>query len=135
MTRPRAESFADRLPPVVPKEEADISHLSDEMAEVLYPGRRKKPFRISVVFDAFPGESYERALEIARAASAYREEPTADGPRHHATFVTEQANKLRNLFVIVGSLPGTEILVNEQRAPYAREIWLPLMWLFVGEED
>ena len=35
MARERAKTFADRLPPVVPKEEDDISRLSDEMAEEL----------------------------------------------------------------------------------------------------
>ena len=38
MGRERAKTFADRLPPLVPREEADISHLSDEMADILYPG-------------------------------------------------------------------------------------------------
>ena len=32
----RAKTFADRLPDVVPREEADIAHLPDEMADVLY---------------------------------------------------------------------------------------------------
>ena len=48
MGRERAKTFADRLPPVVPKEEEDISHLSPEMADLLYPGRRPRPFRMGV---------------------------------------------------------------------------------------
>ena len=45
---------------VVPKEEKDISHLSDEMADLLYPGRRPRPFRMGVAFEAFDGPAYER---------------------------------------------------------------------------
>ena len=43
MSSVRAESYADRLPPLVPKEERNIDHLSDEMADILYPGRRPRP--------------------------------------------------------------------------------------------
>ena len=34
----------------------------------------------------------------------------------------------------MGARPGTEVLVDGRRVPYAREIWLPLFWLFVGDE-
>ena len=51
MCAERAKTFADRLPPLVPKEEEDISHLTDEMADVLYPRRRPRPFRLGVVFE------------------------------------------------------------------------------------
>ena len=63
MARERAKTFADRLPPVVPKEEDDISRLSDEMVDILYPGRRPRPFRMGIAFDAFDGPGYERAVE------------------------------------------------------------------------
>ena len=66
MPRERAQTYADRLPPLVPKQEDDISHLSDEMAELLYPGRRTRPFRMGVAFDAFSGPDYARACELAR---------------------------------------------------------------------
>ena len=35
MSRDRAATFADRLPPVVPKVEEDIEGLSDELVEIL----------------------------------------------------------------------------------------------------
>jgi hypothetical protein len=43
MARERAKTYADRLPPLVPRQETDIAHLSDEMADILYPGRRPRP--------------------------------------------------------------------------------------------
>jgi hypothetical protein len=135
MTRERAKSFADRLPPVVPKEEADISHLSDEMADVLYPGRRKRPFRMGVEFDAFEGPNYPRALALARQAQVYRE--TGEGGRltHYAAFDTAGARKLQELYAIVGPIAGSEVLVDGKKLPYARELWLPLFWLFVREDE
>jgi hypothetical protein len=70
MSRERARSYADRLPPLVPRAEADISHLDDEMADLLYPGRRKHPFRMGLRFEAFEGDA--RAVELARRSAVYR---------------------------------------------------------------
>jgi hypothetical protein len=131
MPRERAQTYADRLPPLVPKREDDISHLSDEMADVLYPGRRPRPFRMGVAFDAFAGPAYERACDLARQAPEYRERTEAGVRVHEAAFGVEGARLLRDLFELVGARPGTEVVMDRRRVPYAREIWLPLYWLFV----
>ena len=133
MGRERASTFADRLPPVLPGEEADIAHLSDEMADILYPGRRPRPFRVAVEFEPFEGPEAARALELARRSSLYREKQDGGRLLHHAGFETGQAAAMRALFQIVGARPGTEVLVDGKRVPYATELWLPLFWLFVGE--
>ena len=57
------------------------------------------------------------------------------GQQRHAAFETGQASTLRALFQLVGARPGTEVLVDGKRVPYATELWLPLFWLFVGEGD
>ena len=135
MGRERAKTFADRLPPVVPKEEEDISHLSPEMADLLYPGRRPRPFRMGVAFDAFGGPNYPRALEIARRSPVYRETRQGDLLTHDAGFDAEDANSLAELYEIVGPITGTEVTVDGRKVPYARELWLPLFWIFrKGEE-
>jgi hypothetical protein len=134
MARERAKSFADRLPPLVPREEPDIAHLSDELADVLYPGRRPRPFRMGICFDAFEGPEYARAVALARRSAVYRE-TSEGGLVHHAAFEAEAAKTLRDLFDIVGGHPGTEVLVDGKRAPYARELWLPLFWIFVAGEE
>lgn len=133
MSEQEGLSFADRLPPIVPREEADISHLSDEMAEVLYPGRRSRPFRMGLVFREPEGPQAERALALARAADAYAQEPAGGAAAHRAEFGTAGAARLRELFALVGERPGTEVLLDGQRVPCARELWLPLFWLLVRE--
>jgi hypothetical protein len=134
MSPERPPDFADRLPRVVPREEADISHLSDEMADLLYPGWRPRPFRIGVTFGAFEGPDYERAVALARTSPVYREETTGHGPAHHAAFDAGGARTLRDLFDLVKGRPGTEVLVDGKKAPFAHELWLPLFWIFVGGE-
>ena len=131
MGRDRAKTFADRLPRVVPKEETDISSLSDEMADILYPGRRPRPFRIGVVFDAFGGPNYPRALAVAKRSPVYREVGESHAIRHRAEFEAGDAKSMRELYDIVGPISTTEVLVDGKRVPYSRELWLPLFWLFL----
>jgi hypothetical protein len=130
----RPPGFADRLPRVVPREEEDISHLSDEMAELLYPGRRPRPFRVGLSFRAFEAEAYDRAVALAQQSPAYREQETRDGLVHHAAFEVGAARTLLQLFELVKDRPGTEVLVDGKKVPYAHELWLPLFWIFVGGE-
>jgi hypothetical protein len=132
MGRERAKTFEDRLPPLVAKEEADIDHLSDEMAEVLYPGRRRHPFRMGISFERYQEPSYPDAVALARRSPVYRETQEDGILVHHAAFESSAASVLRELFQLVGERPGTEVLVNGKKAPYARELWLPLFWIFVG---
>jgi hypothetical protein len=134
MGRERPPDFADRLPRVVPKEEADISQLSDEMAELLYPGRRPRPFRVSLSFARFEGPGLEPALELARRSPAYREQAGRDGPVYHAAFDAGAARTLRDLYEILKHRPDLELRVDGKKLPYAHELWLPLVWIFVGGE-
>jgi hypothetical protein len=131
MGRERAKTFADRLPRIVPEEESDISTLSDEMADILYPGRRPRPFRMGVVFDAFGGPNYPRALALAKRSQVYRETGTGPSLRHRAEFEAGEARTMRELYDIVGPISTTDILVGGRTVPYARELWLPLFWLFL----
>ena len=130
----RPKSFADRLPPIVTPEEQDISHLSDEMADILYPGRRQRPFRMGIVFDAFEGADSTRALELARRSPMYRESREGERVRHHAAFYAAGAESFRDLYQVVGHRPGTEVLVDGKRVPYAREIWMPLYFIHLGSK-
>ena len=36
--------------------------------------------------------------------------------------------RLKDLFEIVSPVPGTDVLVDDRPVPYARELWLPLLW-------
>ncbi|HVR70305.1 MAG TPA: hypothetical protein VMT87_05605 [Vicinamibacteria bacterium] len=135
MTRERAKTFADRLPPVLAGDEEDISQLPDEMVDILYPGRRVRPFRMGVTFAAFDGPDYARALDLARRSPQYSQTTTRTTTVHHAAFETTAARTLHRLFQIVGGRPGTEVLVDGRKAPYAADLWLPLFWIFMGEGE
>ena len=119
---------------MVPEEEEDISHLSDEMVDALYPGRRKRPFRVGVIFDAFEGPNYPRALDLAKQSPVYAETREGQTLSHRAGFGVEQASVMRELYDIVGPIAGTVVTVDGKKVPYARELWLPLFWFFLKDD-
>lgn len=134
MGRERPPDFAERLPRVVPKQEQDISQLSDEMAELLYPGRRPRPFRVGLRFEHFLGPGLEPALALARRSPVFREEAGRDGPVYHAAFDAGDARTLRDLYEIVKERPDLELRIDGKQLPYAHELWLPLVFMFVTGE-
>jgi hypothetical protein len=39
--------------------------------------------------------------------------------------------RIRDLYLVVAPVPGNEVLINDRQIPYARELWLPLVWLLI----
>ena len=108
----------------------ELAELDPELAEALF-GRSPLPFSVSLEFPAFEGAEYARALELARASAEYRELKSGGTLRHRARFFPQDAVKLRDLFDIVGRFDACEVLVDDRPVPYARELWLPLLWFLI----
>jgi hypothetical protein len=108
----------------------ELARLNPELAEALF-GRPPLPFSISLDFPAFDGPDYARALELARASAEYQEIKSRAGVRHRARFFPGDVVALRDLFDIVGRFDACEVLVDDRPVPYARELWLPLMWFLI----
>jgi hypothetical protein len=100
----------------------ELAALSPELSEALF-GTSKLPFSISLEFPRFEGPDYERALEKARASAEYI--------RHRARFYPQDAVKIRDLFEIVGRFDASDVLIDDRPVPYARELWLPLIWFLI----
>ena len=108
----------------------ELAALHPELAEALF-GTPKLPFSISLEFSPFEGPDYDRALTLARDADDYRALGAGAALRHRARFYPEHALKLRDLFEIVGRFDATDVLVDDKPVPYARELWLPLVWMLI----
>jgi hypothetical protein len=39
--------------------------------------------------------------------------------------------RIRDLYLVVAPVPGNDVLINDRQIPYARELWLPLVWLLI----
>ena len=111
-------------------DEEELASLDPDLRDALFgPGDR--PFSITLVFPRFDGPEYARALELAKDAAEYREVGQGDRFRSRARFVPSDVLRLRDLFEIVGPVPGTEVLIDDRPLPFARELWLPLVWFLI----
>src|SRR5436190_1513364 len=68
---------------------------------------------------------------MARASAEYREVGTGAAHRYRARFLSSDAAQLKALFELVGRSDLTEVLVDDRPVPYARTLWLPLVWFLL----
>jgi hypothetical protein len=108
----------------------ELAALDPELSEALF-GTPKLPFSVTLEFPVFAGSEYDRALAMARASAEYRVIGAGDRQRHRARFYPRDAVQLRDLFNIVGRLDATDVLIDDRPVPYARELWLPLIWFLI----
>ncbi len=119
--------YADLSEQPTPEE---LAALDPDLREALF-GAPPLPFSITLVFPPFEGPDYARALKLARASAEYRETGLGAAFRHRARFVTTDAARLRELWDIVARLSTVDVLVDGRAVPFARELWLPLMWFLI----
>ena len=115
--------------PDQPTEEELVS-LDPDLYEALF-GAPPRPFSITLVFPTIDSPDFPRALEIAKASAEYRVLGSGDGLRHRARFWPSDAIQLKDLFAIVGVSNATDVLIDDRPVPYARELWLPLVWFLI----
>ena len=115
--------------PEQPTEE-ELAALDPDLHDALF-GVRPRPFSITLVFPPLDTPSFGAALALARASAEFRETGTGEARRYRARFWPSDAAKLRELFEIVGTSDATEVLIDDRPVPYARELWLPLVWFLI----
>jgi len=110
--------------------EAELASLDPDLYEALY-GARQRPFSITLVFPDLDVPQFGQAVALARGSAEFRETGTGAEHRYRARFWPADAATLRDLFHIVGHADATEVLVDDRPVPYARELWLPLVWFLI----
>jgi hypothetical protein len=111
--------------------EAELASLDPDLHEALF-GVSPRPFSITLVFPRLEVPDFSRALELARSSAEFRETGTGANHRYRARFWSGDAARLRDLFQIVGPFDATDVLIDDRPVPYARELWLPLVWLTIA---
>jgi hypothetical protein len=112
---------------------AELANLHPELRSVLF-GAPALPFSISIDFPKFDGPDYPRAVELARASDEYIEVTVNGEVRHRARFYpADRPLRLRDLYEVVGTHVIDEclVLVDDQPVPYAKQLWLPLVWFLI----
>jgi hypothetical protein len=124
----------ERFWPYVDKPEeptaAELAAIDPELHLTLF-GPRDLPFSVTLVFSPFDGTGFERALAKARASAEFIETGDGANRRYRARFLSSDAVRLKDLFEIVGPVPGTDVLIDDRPIPYSRELWLPLFWFLL----
>jgi hypothetical protein len=115
--------------PEQPSEE-ELVAIDPDLYEALF-GARPRPFSITLVFPPLDVPEFDRALELARQSAEFRETGSGTARRYRARFWSSDAVRLRDLFQIVGPSHDTEVLIDDRPVPYARELWLPLVWFLL----
>jgi hypothetical protein len=110
--------------------EGELAALSPELSEALF-GTPPLPFSVTLEFSPFEGPDFARAIDMAKASAEYREIGKGDRIRHRARFYPADAVRLRALFELIGRFDATDVLIDDRPVPYARELWLPLMWFLI----
>ncbi|MAM85444.1 MAG: hypothetical protein VX471_07005 [Acidobacteriota bacterium] len=129
--RQSAERFWPYIEPSSQPSPEELAELDPDLRAVMF-GSTGHSFSITVVFGKLKDKNaYKTAVTLARQASEYRE--MGDGPtlRHRARYFPPEALALRDLFDIVGGDDACEVLIDDRPLPYARELWLPLVWFLI----
>ncbi|MGE3510429.1 MAG: hypothetical protein AB7N65_16285 [Vicinamibacterales bacterium] len=109
----------------------ELAALDPELQEALF-GTKPGPFSITLVFPDLDIPDFGLALEIARGATEFRDAGSGSARRYRARFFSSEAMQLRRLFQLVGRSDLTDVLIDDRPVPYARELWLPLVWLVLA---
>jgi hypothetical protein len=109
----------------------ELARIDPDLQDALYDRPVSRPFSYTIVFAPFEGAGYENAVDLARRTSDYVETGSGERRCHRARFRPDQVVELRNLWQLVGGLPSADVLVDDRPVPYARELWLPLLWYLI----
>jgi hypothetical protein len=108
----------------------ELAAIDPDLYEALF-GARDRPFSITLVFPDLDTPDFARALELARASAEFRETGTGTAHRYRARFWSSDAARLHELFSMVGGFDATDVLLDDRPIPFARELWLPLIWFLI----
>ena len=106
----------------------ELARLDPDLQAALYENPPDRPFSYTLVFAPFDGPDYATLVELARTTSDYLEVGSGESLRHRARFKADQVLALRDLWQLVGRFDTSEVLIDDRPLPYARELWLPLLW-------
>lgn len=110
--------------------EQELASLDPDLYEALF-GAPPRPFSITLVFPTLDLPGFDRALALARESAEFRETGQGVAHRYRARFWSTDAARLRELFTLVGPSDLTDVLIDDRPVPYARELWLPLVWFLI----
>ncbi len=116
----------------LPEEPTDeeVAAIDPDLRAELF-GAEARPFSVSIVFPRFEADGYGEAVALAKKSAEYQELGQGEGFRHRARYLANDVAGLRDLWMVVGRVPGVEVLIDDRPLPYALTLWLPLCWFLL----
>jgi hypothetical protein len=108
----------------------ELAAIDPDLHEALF-GAQQRPFSVTLAFPTLDVPNFDQALGIARRSAEFRETGSGATHRYRARFWSSDAAQLHELFKIVGGSDKTDVLIDDRLVPYARELWLPLIWFLI----
>lgn len=105
----------------------ELASLDPDLRDAIF-GTQPRPFSVTLVFPDLDVPDFARALELARASAEFITTGEGAARRYRARFRSTDARQLHQLYQIVGGAGTTDVLIDDRPVPYARELWLPLVW-------
>jgi hypothetical protein len=106
----------------------ELAKLDPDLQAALLENPPDRPFSCTIVFAPFDGPDYPAALALAKSGREYLETGKHDRLRHRARFLPDQVLAIRDLWRLVGRFETSDVLIDGRPLPFARELWLPLLW-------
>lgn len=105
----------------------ELAALDPDLHAALF-GPRDLPFSLTLVFpdgDVALGADVQALTAVSRE---YRVVGEGAARRHRVRFFSNDAAAVQALYRLVGHLPESDVLIDDRPVPFARELWLPLLW-------
>jgi hypothetical protein len=110
-----------------------FASLDDDSLRMLFPERFAGPLTVTLVHPPLDDATAARANELAGKAESTAAEPAVGGAaRVQRSFEVARVEALHDYYTLIESTFGVDridILLDGQRVPMVRELWLPLLWL------
>ena len=111
----------------------ELAALDPDLQEALFGARPRSVFDHAGVSRISTCPISSRRSTLARAAAEFRETGSGAARRYRARFWSTDALALaRRCFRSSVCADATEVLIDDRPVPYARELWLPLVWLVLA---
>lgn len=105
----------------------ELAALDPDLHAALF-GPRDLPFSLTLVYPEGAVAQQPDVQALAQAAREYRVVGDGAARRHRVRFFSSDAAAVQTLYALVGHLPESEVLIDDRPVPFARELWLPLLW-------
>ena len=116
--------------PEQPSDE-ELAALDPELSEALF-GTPPLPFSVTLEFPVVRRARLRARGRRwrARRPTTARSAPATAAPSR-AVLSAGRRRACATLFELVGRFDATDVLIDDRPVPYARELWLPLMWFLI----